>query len=307
MNKKNLILGGVLLVLAAGAYVYQGPGKDWMEKKDEVKNILFGIKIEDADKIEVDAAAGKVSFEKKDNRWKISGTKDFYLPQERYEAIANALKEGIVGDFTVVSQNATKKADFNTDDKNGIKVKITQADKVLGEFVIGKISSDYSSVYLSKLGDSNTYSVKAVGMYSAFAADDWRDKTIFSGDKEKLSKIRFQDSKKKSEFIVEKKDGKWSGVKPSNFKIGDGKLDAVLENMANLTAIEIPEQKFDKTGLDKQPFIVQATGEGMDNTIMIGNDNGKGNFYAKKGSSDNIYLITKAQKEDLEKTIAGLR
>ena len=292
--------------MIGAAYLFQGPGQSWMQKKSRVKNILSGIKIEDADKIEIDAPSGKNIFEKKDGKWKIVGTKDFYLAADKFQGFADGLKEGITADFSVVSENANKKKDFNVDDKGGVKVKISQENKVLGEFVIGKMTSDYSGVYISKLSDANTYSVKAVSLSSAFAGGDWYDKTIFSSDKDKIAKIRFQDSKKKSEFTVEKKDGKWVGIKPS-FKVGDGKLDKALDVISNLSAMEIPEQKFDKTGLDKQPYIVQASGEGIDNTIMIGNDNGKGLFYAKRGNSDNIYLVAKSNIDDLKATMASLK
>ena len=77
MNKKNLILAAMLLVLVGVAYIFQGPGKAWFEKKGKEKNILSGIKIEDADRMQIDGKSGNTAFEKKDGKWKIAGTKDF--------------------------------------------------------------------------------------------------------------------------------------------------------------------------------------------------------------------------------------
>ena len=79
--------------------------------------------------------------------------------------------------------------------------------------------------------------------------------------------------------------------------------------MSNLTAISIPEQTFDNTGLEKNNIIVEATGEGINNTIMVGDaeDDEESRYYIKRGDSDNIYLITKEQRDALDNQIWDLQ
>ena len=86
--------------------------------------------------------------------------------------------------------------------------------------------------------------------------------------------------------------------------------------MSNLSSAEIPEQTFEGTGLENHEMIVQATGEELDHVLMIGGMKQLENeddeeeeklYYAKKGDSDNIYLIREDQKDELQKQIWQLR
>ena len=43
------------------------------------------------------------------------------------------------------------------------------------------------------------------------------------------------------------------------------------------------------------------------NTLMVGDDNGEGLYFAKRGDSDNIYLISEEQRDVLDQTIRSLR
>ena len=133
---------------------------------------------------------------------------------------------------------------------------------------------------------------------------EWRDLTIFSTAEEKIKKIRFQYPNR--EFTVEFKDDKWGGILPEKFTVNKGKIDKIAQIMSNLKAVEIPEQTFENTGLEKHLIIVEAAGEAIDNVLMIGN-NRDGLYYAKKGESDNIYLIDKSDRDELDKWIWQLK
>ena len=79
--------------------------------------------------------------------------------------------------------------------------------------------------------------------------------------------------------------------------------------MSNLSTVQIPAQTFEGTGLEKHTIIIQVMGDDIDNTLMIGDVksiDAEGEdelYYVKKGSSDNIYLITKEQRDELERKI----
>ena len=126
-----------------------------------------------------------------------------------------------------------------------------------------------------------------------------------SSDKEKITKIRFQYPTR--EFTIEKTDDKWSGTLPYSFDVDEDKVDDILVIMSDLTAVKIPEQTFQGTGLDKHNIIIQAIGEDMEAVLMVGDDNGEELFYAKRGDSDNIYLITEKQRDKLNIKISDLK
>lgn len=318
MNKKTLLLGGILVVLIILAYAYQGPLKKWRENLGKPNNFLSKVDVGTIGKIEITKNGKTTTIEKQGEKWKVGGTKDFYVEKSVADNIIQSLKKAAGAELELISANRDKKSGFKTDD-SGIEVKLylSNAEKSPGaavDFIIGKAGDNFTNTYISRPESNNTYSVKA-DLFNAFNQTEWRDKTIFSADKEKIAKIRFQYPKR--EFIIEKisssaedKNGEkdyWMGTSPYKFKISKEKIDKILEIMSNLTAVKIPEQKFEGTGLDKYNIIIQATGDGIDNTIMVGDDNGEKLYFAKRGDSDNIYLISKSQRDELEKNIWKLK
>lgn len=307
MNKKTLKLAGILIILIVLAYLYQGPLADWRGSLGKPNNFLAGINAELIDRVEIAKNEKVTVLEKHGDRWKIAGTKNFYVEESMAASLIDNLKKAAQAEMELASSNKEKKSEFQTDE-SGIKVKLYQADDNAADFVIGKRAMDFANVYVSQPESDNTYAIKA-DLYGVFGRNDWRDKTIFSSDKEKINKIRFQYPDR--EFTMEKTitEGvdKWEGTAPYKFNLNKDKIDKILNIMSNLTAVEIPEQEFTGTGLEKNLIIIQASGEGIENTIMVGNDNGEELYYAKKSDSDNIYLIAKEQRDELDKKIEDLK
>ena len=303
MNKKNLVLGGILILLATSAYLYQGPIQKWRSSFGKPDNFFAGLNVDEINKMEIERNGEITVLEKIDEKWKIGGTNSFFVKDSIMENVFTVLKNTVNASVELVSENKDKKEEFQTNE-SGVKVKFSQSDNELIDFVVGKTGNDFSSTYVSLPESEKTYLIKS-NLNSAFARSDWYDMTIFSAEKEKIDKIRFQYPTR--EFTIEKKDDAWSGVLPYTFSVSEEKAGEVLDIMSNLLAAEIPEQIFESTGLDKNLIIIQATGEGIDNTLMIGEANDNNLYYVKRGDSDNIYLITEEQRDKLDKQIRDLR
>jgi len=336
MNKKNLVLGGILVVLIALAYFYQGLWQDWRSRKGQPENFLAVVDVNQINKIEITNSSQVTTLEKIGDRWKISGSGEFYVQDSLATNLNTSLEEATKSAVELASDNKDKKSEFQTD-QSGIKIKLIQGEQVVADFIIGKRGTDYTSTYIAQLDSDKTYIVQA--NLSVFNRSDWYDRTIFSGDRSTITKIRFQYPNR--EFTIEKvttndtdetdEEEQWQGMLPYKFDVSLEKINPILNIMANLTAAEIPEQIFEGTGLEKNLIIVQATGEGIDNTIMIG-DPSTGSrqdtiieedqptsaeatageeepqyYYAKKADSDNIYLISKSQRDQLDKQIWELK
>lgn len=308
MSKKNLYLGALLIVLIAAAYIYNGPWQKMQMDKGKVKNFLAKITVADIDMIDITSLGKTTTLEKNGERWKIGGTKDFFTDDSVSASLVSGLDEAKKAEMELASENKDKKSDFETDETNGTLVKLRQGDKVLSEFYVGKASDNSASSYISLSGDDKTYVIKSA-LSDLFRREDWYDRKIFASNQAGINKIRFQYPNR--EFTIEKKDDVWTGIAPNKFKADNDKLSEILSLMSSLSAVKIPEQNFTGTGLEKSGIIVQATGEGIDNTIMIGNayksDDGLEYYYAKKATSDNIYLITKSNRQALDKNIWDLR
>jgi len=309
MNKKNFILGIILIILIVLAYIYQGPLQEWRAKTNKPINFLSKVNIEEIDKIKVTKDGQETIFIKEEGGWKISGTNDFYLKESLVSDMIGILKEFKGADLGLVSAKEDKKIEFSTDLENSTKVELAKGDENLAEFNIGRLASDFVSTYIAQENSSRTYSVPV--NLSLFTRNDWYDKTIFSSDKEKVTKVRFQYPDQ--QFAIENMVAEgtedteaWEGVTPYKFKVNKEKIQDILNIMTNLNASKIPEQIFEGTGLEKHNIIIQVTGENIDNTIIVGDQNEEGLYYALRIGSDNIYLITEEQRNKLDVEIRDL-
>ncbi|MDO8668045.1 MAG: DUF4340 domain-containing protein [bacterium] len=319
MNRKTLVLGGVLIALIALAFLYQGPLKKWQNSLGKPSNFLAKIDLAKIDKIEVISGSNTVVLNKQgglsaglaqatsagsvETKWKYNNSKDFYVDPAIMAKVLESLDKAKTSELELVSNNPERKSEFKIDSA-GLTVRVYQADKKVADFIIGGVASgEYGSSYISTPESRATYLVR-VDFIGAFRRTEWRDLTIFSTAQEKLNKIRFQYSNR--EFTVELKDGKWAGILPQKFAVNKEKIEKIAQIMSNLKAVEIPEQTFSKTGLNKHLIIIEAKGEAIDNILMIG-ENLDGRSYAKRGESDNIYLINKSDRDELDKWIWQLK
>ncbi|MFH1255121.1 MAG: DUF4340 domain-containing protein [bacterium] len=303
MSRKNSILGILLFVLVISAYAYQVPLKKWQNNLGKPENIFSKVKADSIDKIEIIGRGERISLAKQNQKWKYGGSKDFYADPSAIDKVFEELKKAASSEIELVSNNKERKSEFGTDD-SGVEVKIYQDGKPVLDFFAGKMASDYSGSYFSFPESAASFAVKA-DLNGAFSREDWRDWTIFSSPADKIDKIRFQYPNR--EFTVEMKGGEWAGVLPEKFAVNQEKMKNILNIMSDLKASEIPEQVFAGTGLEKHLIIVQASGQGIDNVLMAGQAAGGDLYYAKKGDSDNIYLISKFARDELDKWIWQLK
>ena len=295
-NKKTLFLAIALVVLVGLAFAYQGPIKQWQEKASKQKNFLAKIDTEKIDKIMV-AKNGETTLEKGSDGWQVSGT-PFKAGKLAMDEALKKLSDASVAELELVSTNKAKKADFKTD-SSGVTVKLYQAGKEIAKLVIGKVAADYQSSYIANPDIDSTYLLKGVNLSYALDKEDWRERTIFAGEAAKFTKLRIQQGK--VQFSANLAGDQWTVEDVKKSVLSKEKVDKIIALMANLLATEIPAQDFKAAGLEKNQLIVETSGEGVKNTLMVGNDNGKGMFYAKKGDSDIIYLISKAERDELNK------
>lgn len=310
MSTRNIRLLIIFIILLGVAWIYQGPLQSWQTDKNKSDNFFSGINIDNIDKIEINnngkssvlvkeassTGSGQVS-------WKVDGTKDFYVNQDLSDNFVSVLKEAQADDFELVSESADKKTDFYNNGV-GIEVSLFSDNNDILDFIVGRLGSDFSSTYITQEGISETYLVDA-SLFGAFSITDWRDKTIFANNQADVNKIRLQYPNR--EFTVERQEQGWVGVSPYSFEVDEEKVNEVLSLMTDLTAIGLPEQTFEGTGLEKNSIIVEASGDVFSNTIMLGDADENGFYFAKRGDSDNIYLISEEQKIGLDKSIGDLQ
>ncbi len=301
-NKKTIILAIVLVVLVALAYAYQGPVKKWQENFSKPTNFLGKVNVAKIDKIII-AKNGETTLARQGDDWLVAGTK-FKVGKTVMTEALDKLDQASKAGLELVSTNKQKKSDFKTD-STGVTLKLYEGGKEIVKFVVGKVGADYESSYIAQPEVDNTYLLKQVNLTYALDKDEWRDRTIFSGEATKINKLRIQQGS--AQFSAAKSGDKWTTADSKKIPLDKEKVEKIISLMTGLTAAGIPTQDFRAAGLEKNQLIVEAAGESIKNVLMVGNDNGKGEFYAKRGDSDNIYLISKSDRDELNRKIEQLK
>lgn len=327
MNRKNLVLGTILVVLLVLAYLYQGPLQD----REEDNNFLSDVDMEEVDTMTITRNGSSTVLTKQgEAKWKVQGEGDFYVEESTAEDLGSKMASLTKTNFELVSTDKDKKGQFRTSEEKGSRVELKRGEDLLAEFIVGSLdSSTLNSTYVSRSDISETYSARNVELTGLMLRDDWRSKVIFDSPKNDITKIRFQYPDR--EFTVERdkpeegyaeddldleegeeeEEQQWRGTDPYEFTVSDDQVEQVVDIMSDLEAARIPAQEFEGTGLSKHLIIIEAGGDDLDNTLMVGektDEEGQQElYYAKKGSSDNIYLITGEQRDILDRTMDSLK
>ncbi|MCX6799628.1 MAG: DUF4340 domain-containing protein [Candidatus Falkowbacteria bacterium] len=311
MSKTTLRLIIILIVLWGAAYIYKGPMQKKVSDQNKPENFLANVDANALNKVVIVRNSATTTLIKEGDKFRIDGTKAFFIDKETAQQIADSIQNAKEATFDIASTDEKKKEEFGTD-KVGIKVSLEQSGKGPVDLIIGKLADNFVDTYVSLASGTETYSI-GENLVKVFDKEDWYDKTLFNSDASKVTKIRFQ--YKNDQYVLEKTKDVWKGVKPSAFTANQEQLIDAITTMTSLKATKIPAQTFKGTGLEKNSIIVQINGEGIDSTLMVGdeykadaaNKDAEKLYYAKKGDNDNIYLISETSVKTLQKSLKDLK
>lgn len=312
MSKITKRLAIILALLWGIAFFYQRT--DFTQNTIANNNFLSSVSSENIQKIIISSGdSDSVVLEKTGEKFKIGDTKALYAADEAVQTLLNGIDGASKAKAEVVSINAEKKSDFGIDDQ-GTKVTIAQTNSDEISFIIGKTGSNFTDTYISRVDSDETVLI-AENMARIFNRDEWADKTIFNADATIINELRFQYPDRQfkiAKFVNDEGEPVWKSNSPNVTDLNAINIQPIVDIMANLSATSIPIQSFEGTDLEKNLIIVQATGDGIDNTIMVGgkyaqSEEGETLYYVKSAANDNIYLITEEQRNTLSATLEKLK
>jgi len=312
-TKKNLTLLAVLIILAAGAYLYSGPFQNWRDsrKKEDQKNFLAAINMELVNKIEVTTNKGEVhTIIKEGGTWRAEPDKwpaEQIIMDSLEKKLTNVISEP---ELDIASLNAGNKVNFEVDEANGLRVKLFQWESnEVANFIIGKVTSDYQGTYISRDNDDKTYKVKET-FVRVFDVEGWRDLTITNiGGAVDTAVFKYPNQEVEITNIPDSRgEVYWRSVRPYAVRLNKEKTEAFVNAAAKLEAIAIPAQDSENAGFGAPSLQIQLKGDGVDETLIIGNKNqGADEYFIKRSNDNKIYLITKDNRDGLAKQIVDLR
>ncbi|NPA36310.1 MAG: DUF4340 domain-containing protein [Chlorobi bacterium] len=222
--KTLAITFGVLLLAVIAVKV-----SDSFSRGNTLKNVLFDINTDDVTTIRIypQTEKGKeITLVKNNGLWSVKYNGATYNGDQN---LINSLP-GQINKLKPLRLAATKKEswkNFQVTDSAATKVVLENNGKVLAGLYIGKFSyimpknrmpqqnpymrqpQGKMNTYVRTLDDNNVYAVEGfLGMSFNRSADDFRDKTIISANKNDLTKLTFS-YPADSSFVLSKKDNKW--------------------------------------------------------------------------------------------------
>jgi len=300
LNKKNYILFIVLIVLLAVSWLYFVP---YQKKEPALNNFLAQVDITDINKISVIQNDIAITINKNNGAWTVEPD-NWPMEQELADVLIEKLISLTALDFEEVSIEPAKKRTFQTGE-NGLQVALYEDNEEVANFVIGKVTRDYENTYLSQNIIDNTYQVKEV-LARAFDIANWKDKTIFSLDAEKVKSITFKYPTYEFAMTNEpdlKGEVYWRVIDPLT-RLNKDKTEEMRDTLINLEASSVPKQNLQKLG--KNNLIITIKTEDVEDGLIIGDLQGK-EYFVKKQSTGRIFLISKSDRNKLFKQIKDLR
>ena len=103
MSKTTLRLIIILVVLWGAAYIYKGPMQEENIQEENPANFLSEISTESISKIIVNRDGVTTTLTKENDKFKIEGTKNFYVNKETSKNIIETLENAKIAALELVS------------------------------------------------------------------------------------------------------------------------------------------------------------------------------------------------------------
>jgi hypothetical protein len=317
MNRKTLIaLGAFILLGALAIFSIKQPEKG-ERTADSVRPIpkLTPASIET---VEI-TKAGKTTVLKSENgKYKVIAPVTYPADDGAAKAVWEMLGRMDVTDL--VTDQQAKQAEFEVDDKSGVRVVPKAAGgKVLADFLVGKGAGGGSMVRLS--GKNEIWQASGVQRFIVDkTTTDWRDKSITTFPAEEAEKIEIV-TKDDGKVVLKKagaKQGteeKWDLVETTSRRLA--KSDPIDNSVANgivsaLSAWKASDFADDTkpadAGLDAPESTITVTLKGDKKvTVLLGKKKADDEVYVKTPESPQIYTSKQFNLERVNKRPVDFR
>lgn len=278
MNRKTLIALVVFVVLLGIVYFLQTrPEKG--ERVGERPRPLAKMELKKLDKItiiakgktvvlqrvaEAKAKAGdkdkkkEADKEEDKGRWELVKPVRYKADKYASDSVLEKLEGLEFGDL--VSEQKAKHAEYEVDDKAGIRVQVSAGKQMVADFYLGKVMNQFTMFRL-KGKDAVYQAVGSLRMVFEREMKNWRDRTIFDFKQEQARKLELTGKDGAIVFSREAHDKPWK-VEASPVKIDQldtAAVDSLLTGLYSLSAFDFADNiTQEKAGLDKPSAFIQV-------------------------------------------------
>ncbi len=305
MNRKTVTALGAFVVLAIIAFVtLRQPEKG--ERASDHPRPLPTLNPVEITTLDVTRGGVTTTIKNEGGIYKVIAPVSYPADQATAKNAFEALGKMDVTDL--VTQQDAKQAEFEVDDKSGVRLVAKHDGKVLADLIVGKAVG--AGTMVRPAGTNDVWQASGI---TKFAFDkgptDWRDKSITTFPSTEVEKLDVAD--KDGAKISLKKTGtkegsedKWDVVSSSVKieKLDNGVPNGIVSALANWKANDFADGATPAAaGLDA-PALTLTVGlkGGKTVTALIGNKKGDDTF-VKKADAPQIFLVKKFNLERIAK------
>jgi hypothetical protein len=306
MNKKTLIAFGAFVVLAVIAVVALREPEKGERASDRARPIPA---LDTAQITTVDVTKGGVTatITKQGDTYRVTKPVAYAADTASAKALFEGLGKMDVSDL--VTEQPSKQAEFQVDDKDGIHVVAKHDNQVLADLIVGK--SVGAGTMVRQPGKNEIWQANGISRYTFDKpASDWRDKSISTfqtADAEKLAVTAKGGAKisLKKTGTKEGNEDKWQVVDSSVKidKLDNATANGVVSALSSWKANDFADGvKLADAGLEP-PALTITVGlkGGKDVTVLLGGKKGDDEIYAKKADAPQVFLVKKYNVERVDK------
>ena len=257
------------------------------------------------DKVEISGPQA-VKLHKDGELWRLDNDKeaDSGAVQRMLDAIPS------INSSQLVTRNNDRFADLEVDDDKGLSVKAFSGDKLVANFIIGKVASGETHVRVK----DEVYGVKGLSRF-LFAKDKsaWHQLKFFKTALDDVESVEVKLAGAPA-YGLSKKDKDWAitdpSVLPQGFRFDKNAARSLVSSLANLRAQSVEENDpgVDKTGLsDQADSLTLHSKGGVSNTVLLGLSNDDKKVFAKLQGGDDVFLLAEYNAKNLRKKATDLR
>ncbi len=300
MNRKTLFALLLFFVLSGAVYFLSSqPEKG--ERVGERPRPISRISGKTIQKVSITAKGNTVVLERRgEDSWEL--VKPLRYPADKYavRTMAEKLEKLEFGD--IVTEIESKQAEYEVDDKGGMKVVVSDGKQDLAEFYLGK-TIDRFTMFRAK-GSKQIY--QAVGSLGpSFRRDvkGWRERKFLEMKRDEVRKLSISSEQGIITLTRPDAKGQWkveSAPLPIDL-LDQGTANNLLSALSSLSAADFADGVSPgKSGLDQPRYTITAglSAAGKELTLLVGKMAGDSYHVQRKGKPQ-IFLINKHSLKNL--------
>jgi len=248
-----------------------------------------------------------VTLAKSAGGWRVSKPVDYAADPYAADATVEKLEKLEFGDL--VTEQKSRHAEYEVDDKHGIHVVAEGGGKVLADFYLGKVVDDFTM--LRPAAKDQVYqTVGALRFVFDRELKNWRRRTIIEFKQEDARKLEVQSGEARVVLARADEKAPWkveSSTTPIE-KLDEAAVSNLLSTLYALSAFDFADGlPLDKAGLDKPSARITATlKSGPPITLLVGGHKDDDTWVQRQGVPQ-IFVVKKHSLENLLKRPVDLR